>query len=231
MIVPRPAAARGHVQHGWLDTYHTFSFASYHDPKYMGFRTLRVINEDWIAPGHGFGTHPHDNMEIITCVLEGALKHEDSMGHGSIIRPGDWQHMSAGTGITHSEFNASDSEPLHLYQIWIRPRSTGLVPGYAQLHISEEEKRDRLWLVASPDGRQGSLKIQTDTDLLTSRLNPGTDLDHALPPDRGAWVQVMRGSLTVNGVTLETSDGAAVSEIERLTFTAVDPAEFMLFVL
>jgi len=197
----------------------------------MGFRSLRVINEDRIAPGRGFGTHPHDNMEIITCVLEGALKHEDSMGHGSIIRPGDWQHMSAGTGITHSEFNASKSEPLHLYQIWIRPRSSGLVPGYAQRHISEEEKRNRLRLVASPDGREDSLKIQTDADLFTSLLNPGTILDHALQPGRGAWVQVMRGSLTVNDVTLESSDGASVSEIEKLTFSAVDPAEFMLFEL
>src|SRR5882724_1405845 len=204
MIVTRPAAERGHFDHGWLDTSHTFSFASYHDPRQMGFRALRVINEDRVKPGEGFGTHAHRDMEILTWVLEGALGHKDSMGNGSIIRPGDLQRMSAGTGVTHSEFNPSQAEPVHFLQIWILPERAGLPPSYEQRAFPTEEKRGKLRLVASRDGREGSVTIHQAVDLYTSLLAPGEVVTHLCTPGRYAWVQVARGSLMLNDTALST---------------------------
>jgi len=229
MIQVRKAAERGHANHGWLNAYHTFSFASYRDPKHMGFRSLRVMNEDRVAPGQGFGTHPHDNMEIVTYVLEGALEHKDSMGNGEVLTPGEFQRMTAGTGITHSEFNPSKTEPVHLYQIWLYPDRAGHVPSYEQKRFSEAEQRNRLRLVASPTAADGSLTIHQDAEIFLSQITKGQQVVHEVAPSRHAWLQVLRGSVSLNGHELQTSDGAAVSDETSLTIQATTDAEIMLF--
>ena len=229
MIRVRAASERGHFDHGWLDTYHTFSFADYRDPRHIGFRALRVINEDRVAPGQGFGTHGHRDMEIVTCVLEGALAHRDSMGHGETLAPGQLQHMTAGTGIEHSEFNPSTTEPVHLYQIWLRPERAGLKPSYEQRTFPETERRNRLRLVASPDGQDGSLTIRQDARLYLATLEAGRDVLHELAPGRHAWLQVLRGEVEMNGQTLAAGDGTAVSDEARLAVRAGGPAEVLLF--
>ena len=229
MITIRRAFDRGHVNHGWLDTYHTFSFSSYRDPKHVHFRALRVMNEDVVAPGQGFGTHPHDNMEIITYVLEGALEHRDSMGNGEVLRPGEFQRMSAGTGITHSEFNPSPTEPVHLYQIWLFPQQDGIEPSYEQKRFDEVERHNRLRLVASPDAAEGSLLIHQDARIFLSLLDADKQVTRELRPGRHAWLQVLRGKVALNGQALQTSDGAAVSDEAALEIKASDDAEVMLF--
>jgi len=229
MINIRKSDERGHADHGWLNTRFTFSFADYYDPKHEQFRTLRVMNDDRIAGGGGFGKHPHRDMEIVTYVLEGALQHEDSMGNGSVIKPGDVQYMSAGTGVAHSEFNASKTEPAHLYQIWMFPDKAGYKPAYDQKNFPEAEKRGKLRLVASPDGRDGSVKIRQDNELYATVLGEGESVKHALKADRHAYVQVARGSVTLNGKKLETGDGAAISEERAVELTGVKDAEVLLF--
>jgi len=229
MITVRPAAERGHFDHSWLDTYHTFSFASYHDPKHMGFRSLRVINDDRVKPAEGFGTHAHRDMEILTWVLEGALQHKDSMGNGSIIRPGDIQRMSAGTGVTHSEFNPSRDEPVHLLQIWLLPRQRGLTPGYEEKQFPEATRRGRLRLIAAGDGRDGAVTIHQDADLWTALLEPGESVRHALRPGRHAWLHVARGTVVANGVRLAEGDGAAISDEPAVDVKANDRSEILLF--
>lgn len=229
MITVRKAEERGHANHGWLNTYHTFSFANYYDPAHMGFRDLRVINEDWVQAGMGFGTHPHRDMEIISYVLDGALEHKDSLGNGSIIRPGEVQRMSAGTGITHSEYNPSRSEPVHLLQIWILPAEKGLQPSYEQKMYSAEEKRGVFRLIASRDGRDGSVTVHQDMDLYATVLSAGERAVRVLSPDRHAWVQVARGEIALNGAVLKAGDGAAISEESRLAVEAKDTAEVLLF--
>ena len=229
MLTVRPARERGHADHGWLDSHHTFSFADYYDPNQMGFRTLRVINEDRVAPGKGFGTHGHRDMEIISYVLDGALQHRDSLGTGSVLRPGDVQRMSAGTGVRHSEANPSTTDPVHLLQIWLTPARPGGTPGYEQKNFADEEKRGRLRLIASSDGRDGSVTVQQDAQLYAALLEPGQEAVYALPADRHAWVQVARGAIELNGHELAQGDGAAMSGEERLTFAAREPAEVLLF--
>ena len=229
MITVRPGAERGHFDHGWLDTYHTFSFASYHDPRHMGFRSLRVINEDRVQPAEGFGTHAHRDMEILTWVLAGALEHKDSMGNGSIIRPGDIQRMSAGTGVTHSEFNPSSDEPVHLLQIWLLPIKRGLTPGYEEKRFPPETRRGSLRLIAARDGREGAVTIHQDADLWTALLEPGQSVRHGLEPGRHAWLHVAGGSVKANGVSLGAADGAAVSGEKAVEVTATDRAEILLF--
>ena len=229
MITRRAAGERGHFDHGWLQTYHTFSFADYHDPDHMGFRHLRVINEDYVRPGMGFPTHGHRDMEIVTCVLEGALEHRDSLGNGSVIRPNDVQRMTAGTGVRHSEFNASKSEPVHLLQIWIMPARAGLAPGYEQKTIAEKDKRGALRLIASPDGDDGSVTINQDVRLSASVLQPGEKVAYDLPRGRFAWLQVARGAVTLNGQTLVHGDGAAVSDETSLGIAATASSEILLF--
>lgn len=227
MIAVRKAEERGHFHYGWLDTYHTFSFDRYYDPRYMGFRSLRVLNEDRIAPGAGFPFHPHRDMEILTYVLEGALEHRDSMGNGSVIRAGDVQRMTAGTGITHSESNPSDSEPVHLLQIWIRPEQKGLPPSYEQRSFLEPEKLGRLRLVASRDGRDGSVEIHQDVDLYAAILEEASEF--RLRPGRYGWLQIARGRVAVNGVELYQGDGAAVEGETRLRIEPKETCELLLF--
>lgn len=222
MIRIRKAEERGHFDHGWLDTNHTFSFADYHDPAFMGFRALRVINEDRVRAGGGFGTHAHRDMEIISYVLEGALGHRDSMGTGSVIRPGDVQRMSAGTGVMHSEMNASD-ETVHFLQIWILPERRGIAPGYEQKTFPAPEREGRLRLVASRDGREGSLTIHQDVNLYTTTLTGG-EVTFDFRDGRYGWVQVTRGAVTVNGETLRAGDGAAIEEEARLTLSGTGEA-------
>jgi redox-sensitive bicupin YhaK (pirin superfamily) len=229
MIKIRKSDERGHADHGWLDTHFTFSFADYFDPEHVQFRTLRVMNDDRVAGGGGFPTHPHRDMEIVTYVLEGALQHRDSMGKGSVIKPGDVQYMSAGTGVAHSEFNASKTEPVHLYQIWMFPEKKGLKPVYDQKNFNEAEKRGKLRLVASPDGREGSVKIRQDNDLYVTVLGNGEAVRHELEPDRHAYVQVARGSVKLNGTQLDTGDGAALSAEKSIELTGVKDAEVLLF--
>jgi quercetin 2,3-dioxygenase len=229
MIQIRKSDERGHANHGWLNTRFTFSFADYYDSKHVHFRTLRVMNDDHVAGGGGFPMHPHRDMEIVTYVLEGALQHRDSMGNGSVIKPGDIQYMSAGTGVTHSEFNASESEPAHLYQIWMFPEKQGLKPTYGQKNFSEAEKRGKLRLLVSPDGRDGSVKIRQDNDLYATVLGAGESVKHELKPERHAYVQVARGSVTLNGTKLEEGDGAAISNEKTLELTGADKAEVLLF--
>lgn len=229
MITIRRAEERGHFDFGWLNTYHTFSFGEYYDPRNMGFRSLRVINEDFVHPGRGFPTHGHSDMEIITYVLEGGLAHKDSMGNGSIIRPGDVQRMSAGTGIRHSEANPSNDESVHLLQIWILPNVTGIEPGYEEKKFDDEEKRGRLRLVASPDGSDGSVKIHQDARLSVTLLDSGQQVGYELSPNRHAWVQVARGTIELNGQALKQGDGAAISNEQALTLTGTEPAEILLF--
>ncbi len=229
MIRIRRSTERGHLNHGWLDTYHTFSFGDYYDPAHVQFRSLRVMNEDRIAPGEGFGTHPHRDMEIVTYVLEGALEHRDSMGHGEVLRPGEFQRMSAGTGITHSEFNPSATESTHLYQIWIFPEQKGITPSYEQRAFPDNELRDQLRLVASPKTENGSLLIQQDARIFLSRLSLNRELTHEISPGRHAWLQVLRGAATLNGQEMFFGDGAAVSDERSLAIQATEPAELMLF--
>lgn len=229
MIKLRQSNERGHTNLGWLDSYHTFSFGDYYDPKHMGFRNLRVINEDRVKPGAGFGKHPHRDMEIITYVLDGALEHRDSMGNSSVIPPGEVQRMSAGTGITHSEYNHSQTEPVHLLQIWILPEEKGIKPSYEQRAFSAEEKKDKLRLVAALDGRDGAVTVHQDVDLFVTMLAPGNEVTHRLKPGRHAWVQVARGSVKLNGHPLKEGDGAAVSEEEIIEINATDVSEILLF--
>ena len=229
MIVVRPAAERGHANHGWLNTYHTFSFSTYQDPQHTRFRSLRVMNEDWVAPGQGFGTHPHRDMEIVTYVLEGALEHRDSMGNGEILRPGEFQRMTAGTGITHSEFNPSATEAVHLYQIWLFPERSGLTPSYEQKAFPAADRENRLQLVASQTAAEGSLLIHQDARIYLANLAAGPSVAHAVEPGRHAWLQVLRGNVTVNGRPINTSDGAAISDESNLMLEASEPAELMLF--
>ena len=229
MITIRKSDERGHANHGWLDTRFTFSFAEYFDAKHVEFRTLRVMNDDRVAGGGGFPTHPHRDMEIVTYVLDGALAHKDSMGNGSTIKPGDVQYMSAGTGVAHREFNVSRTEPVHLYQIWMFPDKNGYKPAYDQKYFSEEEKRGKLRLLVSPDGRDGSVKIRQDNELYATVLGAGEKVRHELKPERHAYVQVARGSVTLNGKKLETGDGAAISEEKSLELAGVEKAEVLLF--
>lgn len=229
MITPRPSAARGHLDHGWLDTYHTFSFNTYYDPAHMGFRALRVINEDYVAPGRGFGEHAHDNMEIITVVLNGSLEHRDSMGNGEVLHPGEVQYMSAGTGIRHSEFNPASDKPLHLMQIWLLPNAQNLKPDYAQKPFPAEKRQDKLLLVASKDGRHGSITIHSDAELYVSRLATAKSVQHKVGKKKHAWVQVLSGELDIHGAHLSAGDGAAISDEDTIRIEALKDAEFLLF--
>lgn len=229
MITIRKAAERGHFNHGWLDTFHTFSFGDYQDRDYMGFRSLRVMNEDRVDPGQGFGMHPHRDMEIVTYVLEGELTHKDSMGNGSVIGVGDFQRMTAGTGIYHSEANPSIDKPVHLYQIWIKPNERGLDPSYEERRVVDSKSKNQLELVASSDGREGSLTIHQDVDIYLGRLDANAQLTHEVGKDRQVWLQVLRGSVTLNGKQLGTSDGAAVEQESLLEIAATASAEIMLF--
>lgn len=229
MIVPRYGGDRGHANHGWLDTYHSFSFAGYHDPRFIGFRALRVINEDRVAPGQGFGMHPHQDMEIITYILSGALEHKDSMGNGEVLRPGELQRMSAGTGLLHSEFNPSSVEPVHLYQIWLLPQSRGIQPSYEQKSFPVGERRNRLRLVASADGRDGSLRIHQHASVYLADLEATQSVQHAFELDRHGWLQVLRGSMRINDFTLHAGDGVAISDEPSITLQGVDESEAMLF--
>ena len=229
MITIRKSSDRGHFDHGWLDTYHTFSFASYYDPKFMGFRALRVINDDTVAGGRGFGMHPHDNMEIITYILSGTLRHKDSMGHEKDIVPGEVQHMSAGTGVMHSEFNPSPKEPVHLYQIWIEPNKDNVKPRYSQTRFAPETRANTLKLVASPDGADGSIPIYSETKLFASTIEPGKSVSHPLAKGHHSWVQVLRGDASVNGSKLATGDGAGISDEPSVRIEADKEAEILLF--
>ena len=229
MLTIRRSGERGHFNHGWLNTYHTFSFDQYYDPRYMGFRSLRVINEDFVAPGRGFPTHGHRDMEIITYILEGALKHEDSMGNGSVIRPGDVQRMTAGTGVRHSEKNASDGDRVHLLQIWILPNAENLAPGYEQKAFSEEERRGQMRLIASGDARDDSVHLNQDVSLFASILDEGQEVEREMDSKRYGWIQVARGSITVNGEKAEQGDGVVVVGESSLKIKAQEPAEILLF--
>jgi len=229
MITLRKAGDRFHTQAGWLDSWHTFAFGEHYDPSREGFRALRVINDDTVQPGRGFGEHPHRDMEILSYVLSGALQHRDSTGGGGVIRPGDLQRMSAGTGVRHSEFNASREEPVHFLQIWILPERSGIEPGYEQKNFSEQERRGKLRLLASRDGREGSLTIHQDAAVYGALLGPGERISFELKPSRRAFVQVARGALTLNGQRLQAGDGAAVSDEKQLQLEAQDSAEVLLF--
>ncbi len=225
----RPAAERGHADHGWLDSRHTFSFASYHDPAQMGFRTLRVVNEDRVVPGAGFGTHPHRDMEIFSYVLSGALEHRDSLGNGRVLRPGEVQAMSAGTGVTHSEFNPSATEGLHFLQIWIQPAQRGLRPSYAEWRPTPAQADAANVVVLSPDGRDGSAVIHQDAVVRRIRLDAGARTEHVVAPGRGVWVQVVRGRLRVGDVVLSAGDGARTEDAGTVTIAADESAEALLF--
>ncbi len=229
MITIRKSRERGHFDHGWLNTFHTFSFDQYYDPRYMNFRTLRVINEDFVAAGRGFPTHGHRDMEIITYILEGALKHEDSMGNGSVIRPGDVQRMSAGTGVRHSEQNASNDDRVHLLQIWILPDTVGLEPGYEQKAFSEAERRGGLRLIASNDGRDGSVTVHQDVHVYASIIDAGQTVNASLDQTRYGWIQVARGAVSVNGQRAEHGDGLIVMGESSLEITGSDASEVLLF--
>ena len=229
MITIRKSDERGVANFGWLDSRHTFSFGEYHDPQHMGFRTLRVINDDLISGGQGFGTHPHRDMEIISYVVEGALEHRDSMGNGDVIRPGDVQVMTAGTGLTHSEFNPDPKTTTRLLQIWIMPEKRGIKPRYDQKTFPAAEKKNRLKLLVSHDGRDGSLAIHQDAAMFASILDAGKNLHHEISPGRHAWIQVVTGEIEVNGITLSRGDGAAVSNEKLLTLRSVIAAEVLLF--
>ncbi|MFE4106280.1 pirin family protein [Almyronema epifaneia] len=230
MIKIRPAGDRGAVNFGWLDTRHTFSFGNYYDPAHMGFAALRVINEDKVEPQRGFGTHGHRDMEIVTYVLEGALEHKDNIGNGSIIRPGDVQRMSAGTGILHSEFNPSDTESVHLLQIWILPEENGIAPSYEQIHFEPAEMQGQLRLVGSREGRNGSVTIHQDVNLYAASLGGGATISHRFEGDRAAWLHVARGAVNLNGHNLTAGDGAAIAKVDTLTLQGQsDDAEVLLF--
>ncbi len=224
----RKSNERGHASHGWLDSYHTFSFADYYDPKWMGYRSLRVINDDLVMPGMGFGTHPHRDMEIISYVLNGAIEHKDSMGNGRVIKAGEFQYMAAGTGVRHSEFNPSKTEPLRLLQIWIQPDANGVQPRYAERNLAQAET-GKLHLVASKTGRDGSMEIHQDAELLLGKLDAGQSVKHALGKDRHAWVHVAEGEVTVNGAKLAGGDAVAVSNENELNISAAKPSQVLLF--
>lgn len=226
MVEIRPSEERGHAQHGWLDSRFTFSFDQYHDPKHVQFRSLRVINEDHIAPGQGFGMHPHRDMEILTWILDGSLEHRDSMGTGAVIHPGELQHMTAGTGVTHSEFNPSATKPTHLLQIWILPERKGLKPEYEQLAFSDADLRGKFHLVAGP---KAPVTIQQDAGLYIARLDKDKEAKHTLRSGRHAWVQVARGAIRLNGAELNAGDGAAVSNESEVRVEAIEPSEVLLF--
>jgi hypothetical protein len=228
MITLRKAGERGHANHGWLDTHFTFSFADYYDPQHMGFRALRVINDDTIAGGGGFGEHPHRDMEIITCVLSGALEHKDSMGNGRIIRPGEFQYMAAGTGVTHSEFNPSPTEPVHLLQIWILPDRKGVKPAYAEKSFAKAAP-GKLYLAASKSGRDSSIPINQDADVFVGKLAAGDKISHALKPGRHAWLHVADGDVELNGLLLAAGDGVALSEEAAIKLIGKSPAQVLLF--
>jgi redox-sensitive bicupin YhaK (pirin superfamily) len=229
MLAIRKGNDRGHFDHGWLDTFHTFSFGDYYDPRHMGFRSLRVINEDRVAAGMGFPMHGHRDMEIVTYVLSGALQHEDSLGHGEILRPGEFQHMSAGSGIRHSEFNPSESEPVHLYQIWLLPREKNLTPSYGQKAFDLPGRQNQWQLVASPDGSEDSLQIQQDARILLGNLDAGQTLSREISPGRHAWLQVLRGTIDLQGNALTAGDGVALSNETAFAIKSQEPAEAMVF--
>lgn len=229
MVTIRRSSERGHFDHEWLDTYHTFSFADYRDPRFMGFRTLRVINEDRVAPGQGFGRHPHRDMEILTYVLSGALEHRDSLGNGAIIRPGEVQYMAAGTGVEHSEFNPSKTEEVHLMQVWIRPDRRSAAPRYEQRSFPSLAESGVLTLLASADGADGSIRINQDARLLAAALRAGQRTSYSLGAGRGAWVQVLRGSVSLSGQRLDAGDGAAVEDNTALSIDAETESEILLF--
>jgi len=229
MMTVRHAADRGHVRLDWLDTYHTFSFGEYYDPQHMGFSNLRVINDDTVAPGGGFATHGHRDMEIVTYVLSGALEHKDSLGTGSVIRPGDVQHMSAGTGVLHSEFNPSRDEPVHLLQIWLQPNRRGVAPGYGQKHFPREERRGRLRLLVSPDGQDGSIRTHQDGRLYATLLDARQAVEHPVAPGRRAYVHVAGGSVAVNGLSLHAGDGARLEDEGSVRIDSEGSAEVLLF--
>ncbi|HEX8539947.1 MAG TPA: pirin family protein [Cystobacter sp.] len=228
MIIVRNSEARGHANHGWLDSHHTFSFGDYYDPSAMGFRSLRIINEDRVAPRSGFGAHPHRDMEIITYVLDGQLEHRDSLGSVGVLRAGEMQRMTAGTGVRHSEMNNSDQE-VHFLQIWILPERKGLTPGYEQKEFPLAERQGKFRLVVSPEGQDGSLKVHQDLRLYSTVLGQGEKTEYTLAPGRHAWLQVARGAGTLNGVALKAGDGVAVSEESRLELSATEPLEALLF--
>jgi len=228
MITIRRANERGHGDHGWLNSYHTFSFASYHDPQHMGFRSLRVMNEDRVAAGQGFGNHAHRDMEIVSYVLDGELEHEDSIGNGEVLRPGEFQRITAGTGITHSEFNPSATKPTHFYQIWLLPERKGIDPSYEQKQFDPVGRKNQLQLVASRDAAEGSLLIHQDAKIYLADLTTGDDLNYEIPTGRYVWLQVLVGSVIVNGQSLSTSDAVAVSDESALLLQTDDHAEFML---
>ena len=229
MITIRKSKDRGVGRHGWLTSNHTFSFANYYDPRNMGFRDLRVINEDTVTPGRGFGAHPHDNMEIISMVMEGALAHRDSTGGEGVLRRGEVQRMSAGTGVVHSEFNGSDKEPVHFFQVWIIPERDGITPGYEQKLFPEEDRRGKLRLLVAPGGAEGALDIHQDARLYSAILDANDQVEHPLAAGRGAWIQVARGRIELNGLPLEEGDGAAIEDESLLTISAATPAEILLF--
>lgn len=229
MLKLRPAQERGEAHHGWLHALHSFSFADYRDPQQMGFRTLRVLNDDTIEPGQGFGTHGHRDMEIITYVLQGELEHRDNLGYGGVLKPGDVQYMNAGRGVQHSEFNHSRDEVLKLLQIWILPRESGQDPQYSEAHFGPDEKKGQLCLVASPDGRDGSLRVHQDFRLFASIVKEGDQLEHALASGRHAWIQMASGKIEVNGQVMGPGDGLAISEENNLQIKGLDSAEFLLF--
>jgi redox-sensitive bicupin YhaK (pirin superfamily) len=229
MITVRKSEDRGHARHGWLESRHTFSFADYHDPHHMGFRDLRVINEDRVAPGEGFGKHSHRDMEIVSYVIDGALEHADSLGTGSVIRPGDVQRMSAGTGVTHSEHNPSETEPVHFLQIWILPERGGVPPSYEQRHFAPADRSGRLRLVASRDGADGSVRLHQDVAIYAALLGKDETATHAIAPGRHAWIQVVRGSVTANGTPLGAGDGAAISGETAVALAAGEATELLLF--
>jgi redox-sensitive bicupin YhaK (pirin superfamily) len=229
MIEIRKSEDRGHFDHGWLDTYHTFSFADYHDPTHMNFQNLRVINEDVVQPSQGFPTHSHQDMEIITYILEGSLEHKDSMGNTSVIKPGEVQRMSAGTGVTHSEFNPSSDELVHLLQIWITPEKKGIQPGYEQKQFSEEGSYNQLRLVASHDGREGSVTVHQNINLYDGALEQNHELVFELAGGRHAWLQVIHGKVKVNGEMANISDGVAISDEDKVYITAIEKSSILLF--
>jgi redox-sensitive bicupin YhaK (pirin superfamily) len=229
MLTVRKSGERGHADHGWLDSRHTFSFADYYDPAHMGFRALRVINEDRVAPGQGFGRHSHRDMEIVSYVLDGGLEHKDSMGTGAVIRPGDVQRMSAGSGVTHSEFNASRKDPVHFLQIWIVPDEGGIAPSYEQKTFSQAEKAGRLRLVASPDGADASVLLHADARLYAGVFAAGESAEHVVAPGRHAWVHVVRGRARINGTELSAGDAAALSEERTVRIEGIDAAEVLVF--
>jgi len=229
MLQIRPAAERGRSQLEWLDSRHSFSFADYYDPAHMGISNLRVINDDTVAPGAGFATHGHRDMEIVSYVLDGALEHRDSLGNGSVIRPGDVQRMSAGTGVRHSEYNHSRTEPVHFLQIWLLPNRQGIAPGYQQRHFPASERRARLCLLVSPDGRDDSLSARQDGLLFGTLLEPGESVTHPLPAGRSAYVQLARGRVQVNGRAVGTGDGVLIRDEPRIDISALEPAELLLF--